>query len=83
MPGQSIKDRTGISKASHNCMNLEPLSAPGESIAPERCPGLLATTPTGLPSIRINDVIIPGAQSFLNSRVESMSAIPSITFLMS
>ena len=56
MPGQSIKDKTGISKASHNCMNLDPLSAPGESIAPERCPGLLATTPMGLPSTLINAV---------------------------
>ena len=36
MPGQSIKDKMGISKASHSCMNLDPLSAPGESIAPDR-----------------------------------------------
>ena len=36
MPGQSIKDKMGISKASHSCMNRDPLSAPGESIAPDR-----------------------------------------------
>ena len=83
MPGQSIKDKTGISKASHNCINLEPLSAPGESIAPDRCPGLLATTPTGLPSTLIKEVIMPGLQCLLISRTESSSAIPSITFLMS
>ena len=68
----------GISNASHSWINLEPLSAPGESIAPDKCPGLFATTPTGYPSILMKEVMIPGAQSFRISSTESISAIPSI-----
>ena len=83
MPGQSIRDSTGISKASQSCINRDPLSAPGESIAPDKCPGLLATTTIGLHSTLIKDVIIPGAQFSLISSTELISAIPSITFLMS
>ena len=83
IPGQSIRERIGISKASQSWINLDPLSAPGESIAPDKWPGLLATTPTGLPSTLMKEVMIPGAQSFLISRIDPMSAIPSMTSLMS
>ena len=51
-PGVSHKLRIGRSNASHSCRNRDALSAASLSIAPPRCAGLLASTPSGRPSIR-------------------------------
>ena len=41
MPGVSQRNRIGMSKASHSCMKRAALSAPGLSMAPERCVGVV------------------------------------------
>jgi hypothetical protein len=55
-------------------MNRAALSAPSLSMAPPRCIGLFATTPTGRPSRRIRAVIIPTPKSRRSSSTESVSA---------
>ncbi len=50
-PGVSHRKSSGRSKASQSCMKRAALSAPSPSIAPARCSGLLAITPTGRPSM--------------------------------
>jgi phytoene dehydrogenase-like protein len=79
MPGVSHKNRIGMSNASHSCMKRAALSAPLLSIAPARCTGLLAISPTGRPSILINAVTMPGPKCRRTSSTEPLSAIVSIT----
>ena len=56
IPGVSISERIGIEKASQSDMKRAALSAPSLVIAPARCIGLLAITPTARPSIRASAV---------------------------
>ncbi len=64
-------------------MNRAALSAPSESIAPARWPGLFATTPTGRPSMRASAVTIPTPKSRRSSSTEPTSNSPSIAVRMS
>ena len=79
IPGVSISETTGSPKASQSCMKRAALSAPSLVIAPARCIGLLATTPTGRPSMRASAVTIPGANASRRTVTEPASASPSIT----
>ena len=79
MPGVSHRNSSGMSKASHSCMKRAALSAPLLSIAPARCTGLLAISPTGRPSIRISAVTIPGPKWRRISSTEPVSASVSMT----
>ncbi len=78
-PGVSQRNRTGTSNASHSWRKRAALSAPGVSIAPPRCDGLFATTPSGRPSMRASAVIMPGANARRSSSTESVSHSASIT----
>ena len=78
-PGVSQRKSTGTSNASHSCRKRAALSAPGVSIAPPRCDGLLATMPTGRPSTRASAVIMPGANPRRSSSTEPVSHSASTT----
>ena len=77
-PGVSHKKRIGSSKASHSCMKRAALSALAASMAPARCSGLLAITPTGRPSRRTSAVTMPGANAGRSSSTDPSSASSSI-----
>ena len=84
LPGVSISDRIGMSKASQSCMKREALSAPALSMAPPDGElELLAITPTGWPSTRMKAVIIDVAQRGRSSSTVPTSASVSITVRMS
>ena len=53
-------------------MKRAALSAPSQSIAPPRCAGLLAMTPSGRPSTRISAVTMPMPNSRRSSSTESV-----------
>ncbi len=63
IPGVSISETIGRPNASQSAMKRAALSAPSEVIAPARCIGLLAMTPTARPSIRASAVTIGRANS--------------------
>ena len=77
-PGVSHRDSSGRQKASHSCMKRAALSAHPASIAPARCIGLLAITPTGRPSMRTSAVTMPGANDGRSSSTDPSSARSSI-----
>ena len=60
-------------------MNRAALSAASASMAPPRCDGLLAMTPSGRPSIRTSAVTMPTPNDRRSSSTESVSAMVSIT----
>ena len=62
IPGVSTSETTGRPNASQSCRKRAALSAPSLVIAPARCIGLLAMTPSGRPSIRASAVTISGAK---------------------
>ena len=74
MPGVSQRKRIGMSKASQSCMKRAALSAPSLSMAPARCVGLLAMTPSGRPSMRTSAVTMPAPKSRRSSSTEPVSA---------
>ena len=76
-PGVSHKERTGSPKASHSCRKRAALSALAASMAPAKCIGLLAITPTARPSMRTNAVTMPGANDGRSSSTDSSSASSS------
>ena len=81
-PGVSHRNSIGSPNASHSCMNRAALSAPSASIAPPRCAGLLAITPSGRPSLgRASAVTMPAPKPRRSSSTSSSSA--SITVRMS
>ena len=69
----------GRSNASHSCRKRDALSAASLSIAPPRCAGLLASTPSGRPSTRTNAVTIPAPNSRRSSSTEPVSASSSMS----
>ena len=73
-PGVSHRNSSGRSNAPHSCMNRAALSAQSASIAPARWSGLLASTPSGLPSIRISADTMPGAKCGRSSSADPVSA---------
>jgi len=74
IPGVSHGNSSGMSNASHRVMKRAPLSAPSLSIAPDNFIGLLATTPTGRPSILISAVTIVWPKWRRNSSIDPVSA---------
>ena len=82
-PGVSHNESTGNPKASHNWRKRAALSALSASMAPARCIGLLAMTPTARPSIRTSAVTSPGAKDARNSRTDPSSASSSTARRMS
>ena len=79
IPGVSISERIGSPKASHSCMKRAALSAASLSIAPARCIGLLAITPSGRPSMRASAVTIALPNSSRRKVTEPPSASTSTT----
>ena len=75
IPGQSMRLRMGMSKASQSWTKRAPLSAPGESTAPARWCGLFAITPIGRPSTLMKAVMTPIPNFSRISRTEPLSAI--------
>ena len=82
-PGTSARNTSGMLKASHSQMNRAALSAESTNSTPPFCSGLLATMPTGRPSMRPSPVISSGAKSGLSSKKLSASSRPSSTACMS
>ena len=82
-PGVSDNDNTGMSNASHSCRKRAALSEASESMAPPRCIGLLANTPMGRPSTRMNAVTMARPNFGRSSSTLPSSAISSMTFRMS
>ncbi len=76
-PGVSHSERMGSPKASHSCRKRAALSALAASMAPARCIGLLAMTPTARPSTRASAVTMPGANDGRSSRTDPSSAMSS------
>lgn len=58
-PGVSASETTGSRPASHRPRNAAALSAASPSIAPPRCRGLLASSPTACPPMRASAVTTP------------------------
>ena len=79
IPGVSISETIGSPKASQSCMKRAALSAPSLVIAPAMCIGLLATIPSGRPSIRASAVTMPGANAGRSVVTEPPSASASTT----
>ena len=75
-PGVSHSDSTGRPNASHSCRKRAALSALAASMAPARCSGLLAITPTARPSKRASAVTRPGANDGRSSSTDPSSASP-------
>ena len=67
-PGTSARNSSGTLNASHSQMNRAALSAESTKSTPPRCIGLLATMPTGCPSIRAKPTISSLAKSGLTSK---------------
>ena len=69
--GRIAKMTIGMSKASQSCMKRAALSEPSLSMAPPSVHGLLATTPTGRPSMRMKAVTMvrPKSRPQLEHRV--------------
>ena len=82
-PGTSERNTRGMLKASHSQMKRAHLSAESTNSTPPFCIGLLATKPTGRPSMRPSPTITSGANSGLTSKNDSASTRPSITRCMS
>jgi hypothetical protein len=79
MPGVSTSEITARPNASQSCMKRAALSAPSLVIAPAMCIVLLATIPTGRPSMRASAVTISGAKRARRNVAEPASARVSIT----
>src|SRR3954469_665678 len=82
-PGTSARNTSGTLNASHRLMNRVHLSAESTNSTPPSCAGLLATTPTGVPSRRPKPTITSGAYSGLISKNDSASTMPSMSSCMS
>ena len=78
-PGTSARNTSGMLNASHSQMNRAALSAESTNRTPPTMAGLLATMPTGRPSISPKPVTSSGAKSGLISKNDSASISPSIT----
>ncbi len=72
-PGVSISETIGSACASQSCMKRAALSAASASMAPPRCAGSLARTPTGRPSTRASAVTMPAPKP--RSQLERRVAI--------
>ena len=79
IPGVSHRNTIGRSWASHSCMKRAALSAASLSMAPARCWGSLAMTPTARPSMRASAVTIPSPNPRRSSSTESVSNMVAIT----
>ena len=77
-PGTSAKYSNGTLNASHSQMNRAALSAESTNRTPPRTALLLATMPTGRPSIRPSPTTSSAANSGLTSKNDSASTRPSI-----
>src|SRR3954468_17733635 len=77
-PGTSAKYSSGTLNASQSQMNRAALSAESTNSTPPLTAELLATMPTGEPSIRPNPTTSSGANSGLISKKESASTSPSM-----
>ena len=78
-PGQSISDTIGMPKVSHNCRKRAALSAAAAVMAPAITMVLLATMPTGRPSIRASAVTISRANCSRSTVTDPASASVSMT----
>ena len=77
-PGTSLRNTSGMPKASQRVMKRVALSALSTKSTPPFTRGWLARMPTGLPFSRARPVMISPAKSFFTSRKLPSSTSPSM-----